>query len=697
MIPICVVPSAIADYSEGMGSRRNTIRGDITPRYLTKSRFILAHGCETKLFYTGKAEYADHKKDDPFLSALAEGGFQVGELAKLYHPGGHEVETLNHQRALEQTQKLLERESVILYEAAIRHCNLFLRADILIKDGSTLELIEVKSKSFRGSGPEDMLNNSRTIKSDWAPYLYDVAFQKHVLTLAFPETRVHASLLLADKNARATVGGLNQRFFIYKEDGRSRVRVREGTTRESLGEPILVRVPVDELCEMIYQGRDGPERELPFAEWVEHLSRQYEQDRKIRTPLGAKKCKECEFRCTSEEERAGLKSGFKECWREQAGMTEADFDEPLVIDLWSSKRRDGFLKRGIYRLRDIEPEQLRPGGGSDGKPGLSETERQMLQVEKARNGDSSPYFDAQGLKAEMHRWVYPLHFIDFETTQVAIPFNRGMAPYEGIAFQFSHHRVDADGRILHAGQYLHDRPGEFPSFAFLRALKRELEADDGTVFRYADHENTYLNIIFSQLRQAKPAEVPDREELCEWITTVARPTKTIRESGEDWTPGSRDMVDLRKLVERYYYHPATGGSNSLKKVLPAVLGSSKLLQGKYSRRIYGPGLEIPSLNFEDWAWIRYEEGNQEGSPTDPYKLLPPIFEDAEEEDLDHLVTDRKLADGAAAMIAYARMQFSEMGGTERRAIREALLKYCELDTLAMVMLWEYWTGELMAG
>ncbi len=48
------------------------------------------HGmeCETKLFYTGKAEYADHKKDDPFLSALAEGGFQVGEMAKLYFPGG---------------------------------------------------------------------------------------------------------------------------------------------------------------------------------------------------------------------------------------------------------------------------------------------------------------------------------------------------------------------------------------------------------------------------------------------------------------------------------------------------------------------------------------------------------------------------------------------------------------------------------
>jgi hypothetical protein len=49
------------------------------------------------------------------------------------------------------------------------------------------------------------------------------------------------------------------------------------------------------------------------------------------------------------------------------------------------------------------------------------------------------------------------------------------------------------------------------------------------------------------------------------------------------------------------------------------------------------------------------------------------------------------------MIAYARMQFSEMAVAERQAIRQALLKYCELDTLAMVMLWEYWVSELMEG
>ena len=673
------------------------------PRYLTKSRFILARECETKLFYTGKAEYADHKKEDPFLSALAEGGFQVGELAKLYFPGGHEIETLDHEQALEQTGELLKRESVILYEAAICHENLFLRADILIKNGSSLELIEVKSKSFKGSSSRDMLDKGGMIRRDWISYLYDVSFQKHVLSLAFPQMQIRSYLQLADKKARATVDGLNQRFLIYKQNGRSRVRVREGTTREMLGEPILIRVPVDDIAEMIYQGRDGSSRDLSFDRWVDFLAQCYEQDRKIPTELGSK-CKSCEFRCTAEEERSGLKSGFKECWGEQAALEGQDFKEPLVIDLWMSTRRDEILKGGVYFLRDLDPELLRPqsraggagaGGASGktgGKPGLSRSERQCLQVKKARNGDPSPYFDAEGLKAEMAGWVYPLHFIDFETTQVAIPFNRGMAPYEGIAFQFSHHRVDSDGRIAHVGQYLHCQPGEFPSFDFLRALKEELEGDQGTIFRYAAHENTYLNIIYNQLQQAESREVPDRGELCDWITTVAHPTR--RNTGA-WVPGSRDMVDQRELVERYFYHPATGGSNSLKKVLPAVLGSSEYLQRKYSQPIYGQGLEIPSLNFRGWAWIRFDE--EAGTPIDPYRLLPPVFEGREADDLEHLISDPKLADGAAAMIAYARMQFTEMGQAERRAIQQALLKYCELDTLAMVMLWEYWVRELKDG
>ena len=57
------------------------------------------------------------------------------------------------------------------------------------------------------------------------------------------------------------------------------------------------------------------------------------------------------------------------------------------------------------------------------------------------------------------------------------------------------------------------------------------------------------------------------------------------------------MIDLWVLVKRYYYDPYTNGSNSIKKVLPAILNSSKFLKEKYSKPIYGAQGGIPSHNF----------------------------------------------------------------------------------------------------
>ena len=92
-------------------------------------------------------------------------------------------------------------------------------------------------------------------------------------------------------------------------------------------------------------------------------------------------------------------------------------------------------------------------------------------------------------------WRFPYHFIDFETAAVALPFHAGMRPYESLAFQFSHHVMDANGEIRHVGQFLCAEPGVFPNYDFARALMRELDGDDGTVFMWSHHENTILNAI----------------------------------------------------------------------------------------------------------------------------------------------------------------------------------------------------------
>jgi hypothetical protein len=61
-----------------------------------------------------------------------------------------------------------------------------------------------------------------------------------------------------------------------------------------------------------------------------------------------------------------------------------------------------------------------------------------------------------------------------------------------------------------------------------------------------------------------------------------------------------------------------------------------------------------------------------------------------------LLESSAIKEGGTAMLAYAKMQFCEMTEEERQSIIAGLLKYCELDTLAMVMIWEHWKSLMSA-
>ena len=50
----------------------------------------------------------------------------------------------------------------------------------------------------------------------------------------------------------------------------------------------------------------------------------------------------------------------------------------------------------------------------------------------------------------------------------------------------------------------------------------------------------------------------------------------------------------------------------------------------------------------------------------------------------------EISEGGAAATAYARLQFEDVSAEERTKISNALLRYCEVDTLAMVMIYEAW-------
>jgi hypothetical protein len=657
-------------------------------RYLTKSRFKLALDCPTRLYYAGRPDTYDNAAGNSFLAALAEGGYQVGALACAMFPDGVEVDDIGHDAQVARTQELLQQEDVTIFEAALAAQGLFVRVDILRKRGRQIELIEVKAKSYDRVHDGAFRNARGRLQNGWLPYIRDIAFQAHVAVLAFPQFEFRSSLMLADKSGKATVDGLNQRFRVRRDHGRLRVEVQSGTDPAALGAPVLALIPVDDAVAEIQGGTlQLGALELPFADAVRHLAAAHQASSRLAPAPGAQ-CAGCQFKAPSAPAAGDLRSGFHECWSETFGWIDADFTGGTVLDIWNLRRKAELLTLGVRKPTQVTLADLGHDGEAPGIEGMTPRHRQWYQCHGGWPDGGPFYFDHAGLAEAMRTWRYPLHFIDFETCAVAIPFASGQRPYETVAFQFSHHVMHEDGRVEHRSQFLEATPGVDSTLPFLRALRSALSNDVGTVFRWATHENTVLN----QLRQRLLEDAAPPSDIADLLTFIEQITTRRIEGGV--AAGPRNMIDLCKLAERHFFHPDTRGSSSLKKVLPALMRSSAFLQKTYRRPVYGSA-DMPSLNLrQPMCWWAESDGHV----ADPYDLLPPVFDDIPDDEVRALTSGLPpdLQDGGAAMTAYARLQFEALDQQQRTAIESALLRYCELDTLAMVMAvqaWMAWASE----
>ena len=298
-----------------------------------------------------------------------------------------------------------------------------------------------------------------------------------------------------------------------------------------------------------------------------------------------------------------------------------------------------------------------------------------MHVHSIKTGNAAPTFLKAAAKAEMAKWTYPLHFIDFETYQGAVPLFKGSHPNEEIAYQFSHHVCYEDGHYEHkegcGGEFISLEAGVNPNFEFVRELKRQLENDDGCIFRYAEHENIILNAIRVQLIESDES---DKDELVRFIETITHEGKKDKKTGLHDRDGARDMLDLKEIAQKYFYHPKMGSSNSIKQVLPAILASDEA----YFRKNYGDNM-------------------------DPYHALPELKDFAAQVDASMFPADfddsdiwnenKQINCGGISKLDYVMLQAGRFNKLHTEAIRLASLEYCKLDTLAMVRIWEFFRNK----
>ena len=135
----------------------------------------------------------------------------------------------------------------------------------------------------------------------------------------------------------------------------------------------------------------------------------------------------------------------------------------------------------------------------------------------------------------------PLHFLDFESWNPALPVFPGTRPYEQVPFQWSDHRLSADDVWDHAA-YLAEGP-EDPRAGLAIALVRRF-ADEGAVLAYH-----------------APFERDRLRDLACLLPRLEGPLLGI----------AARLVDLKTIVADHVYHPGFHGSFSLKAVLPSLV------------------------------------------------------------------------------------------------------------------------------
>ena len=337
-------------------------------------------------------------------------------------------------------------------------------------------------------------------------------------------------------------------------------------------------------------------------------------------------CKDCEYRAEEDEGR----NGFRECWG-----TLADPD-PHILDLYFGGKVGGIndlISDGKTSLYDVPESFLRKKDGGIG----SQAQRQLIQIRRTR--DNTEWVDPV-LKDILSACEYPLHFIDFETSALALPYHAGMRPFENIAFQWSCHTLAAPGADLKHSEWI-NLEDTFPNFAFAASLMERL-GRTGTVFMWATHENTILRHILLQMENRRDGSAA----LKEWLTFMT----------------SAHMVDMNQLTLNHYFHPLMKGKTSIKKVLDAVWQTDSALRARFPENIK----------------------EQDGRFLSPHKSLPPLVIDG---------VDVSVSEGTGAIAAYQAMLYGPQRSDpeSRRRWRQLLLQYCKLDTLAMVMIHQHWT------
>lgn len=213
------------------------------------------------------------------------------------------------------------------------------------------------------------------------------------------------------------------------------------------------------------------------------------------------------------------------------------------------------------------------------------------------------FFELDATQKHLAQYTFPSLFLDFETSNLAIPIWAGCRPFEQVPFQYSLHILDEHESLSHK-EFI-DLSGNNPVRPFAEQLVLDCGAT-GPIFVYnASFESSVIKRLADRFDDLKVALLAINDRL----------------------------VDLQPIAKAHHYHPDQKGSWSIKALLPTI---------------------DRSLKYDDLEGVQH---------------------------------------GQMAIEAFNEAIDFSTSGERKKAIRKELLNYCELDTLAMLRIWEAFTGK----
>lgn len=232
------------------------------------------------------------------------------------------------------------------------------------------------------------------------------------------------------------------------------------------------------------------------------------------------------------------------CWK--------NVPEYSIFNLANLKKKEAerFYHSGVTLITDLPYDHK-----------LSASQAHQVQSER----DGSVIINKKALRLFIDQLEYPLYFLDFETTQMAVPEFSVQRPYQQIPFQYSLHIQNSKyGDVLH-NEFLAESEKVDPRIDFINSLIRDC-GSHGSILVY---NIGFEKSILKQLSKDFPEYQSQLKEIIERLVDL--------------------MVPFQK---KYYYTHEMKGIHSIKSVLPALCpdlsyDDLEIKEGGTASRVFG--------------------------------------------------------------------------------------------------------------